>query len=542
MEVTKIWQLYERGKDYLNKENIYTNTDKYHDFYLGNQWRGMTDADELPVINIIQPTVDYKISTVAQNAMQIVYSPMGGFDASQRPAYLMACEQLNQFAATQWEKHKMDTKVWDIIKDACISGDSYIFFYDGEGRNQIIDRTNIYFGDEQQTDIQLQPYILIYERRLVDDVKKEAEQNGLDEGVISQIQSDEDTENQLGTKTEVKTDSGKCSCLLYINKNKDGVVTVSRSTKTVIYQPETAIVAQDSEGNTLAPLRVYPIAKLVWKSKKGTCRGHSEVAQMLANQVLINKSVARREEAVKLFAFPKMVYDSDLVSDTSKLSTAAAKIGVRRANGGKVSDLISYINPAPISADAKNITDELIERTRELAGAGDAATGQINPEQASGAAIAAAVAQAQLPLNEQIAYYRQFIEDIALIQFALWVSYNPNGLQVEYEDAGEPVSDIIPAEILSKMQVNIRVDVSPNTPQAQLAQDTELKSLMTANMISFDEFVDALDDKSFIPKAKLETILMERRERGNQGGLMPEMQDPNAMLQQGNPLEGQLAV
>ena len=38
--------------------------------------------------------------------------------------------------------------------------------------------------------------------------------------------------------------------------------------------------------------------------------------------------------------------------------------------------------------------------------------GQIDPTQASGTAIIATRDQAALPLNEQVARYRQFVEDV----------------------------------------------------------------------------------------------------------------------------------
>ena len=65
----------------------------------------------------------------------------------------------------------------------------------------------------------------------------------------------------------------------------------------------------------------------------------------------------------------------------------------------RVSDFISYLQPAQINAMASDIVFSLASQTRDLAGAGEAAMGQINPENASGAAIIAVKDAAAQSLN-----------------------------------------------------------------------------------------------------------------------------------------------
>jgi len=146
--------------------------------------------------------------------------------------------------------------------------------------------------------------------------------------------------------------------------------------------------------------------------------------------------------------------------------------------------------------------------SKELAGAGDAAMGQVDPTQASGNAIIATRDQAALPLNEQISKYRQFVEDLALLWYDIWVAYNPNGLEVQMDD--EEVVHIS-AETLKKMKVNVRIDVSQNNPFSKYAQEQALSNLLTSQHISFEEYVDALDDGSVTPKGKLKDILDKRK-------------------------------
>ncbi len=511
MDATQVWNEYQAGVDHHNQVGLYTETEQAHRLFEGDQWYGVdAGGDSLPQLNFVQPLVEYKTAMVAQNTMNITFSPMeyGG----DRKLASQACELLNKYARRQWELLKLDTKSWNVVRDACISGDSLLYFYDNKGSAQVIDRTNVYFSDENNPDVQSQKYILISERRFVSDVKNDAVQNMNNkdsypdfEVDIDLIVPDEITEHELGdeAKQEVKGPERKCLSILRIWKESDGIHFL-RAIKNVIYQPETVIPG----------LFTYPIAFYVWMHKKGSSRGIGEVTAQKANQIEANKNLYRRAIAAKISAFPKLLYNSSRITDLDSLTKIGAAIPVTNAEGLDVTKLVSYIMPAQTSPDAAAISGELIDKNMELAGAGDSATGQINPEEASGSAIMAARDQAAIPLNQQIADYKQFIEDIASIWYDMWVAYNPNGMEVTDEETG--AVEIISSDVLSQMKVNIRIDVSPADPISKMARNKFLENLFINGKIELEEYVDSLDEDSPAPKGKLQDIINKRQQRALQ--------------------------
>lgn len=510
MDATQVWAEYQAGVDHHNQVGLYTETEQAHRLFEGDQWYGVeSGGDMLPQLNFVQPLVEYKTAMVAQNTMNITFSPMeyGG----DRELASSACDLLNKYASRQWELLKLDTKSWNVVRDACISGDSLLYFYDNKGSAQVIDRTNVYFSDENNSDVQAQKYILVSERRFVSDVQNDALKNNIDKFDIDLIVADESTEYELGgeAKQEVKGPERKCLSLLRIWKEKDGIHFL-RAVKNVIYQPETVITG----------LFTYPIAFYVWMHKKGSARGIGEVTAQKANQIEANKNLYRRAVAAKMSAFPKLVYNSSKITDIDSLSKIGAAISANNADGLDVTKLVSYIMPAQTSPDAAAISAELVDKNMELAGAGDSATGQINPEEASGSAIMAARDQAAIPLNQQIADYKQFIEDIASIWYDMWVAYNPNGMEVVDEDTGE--TQMIPADVLSQMKVNVRIDVSPADPISKMARNKFLENLFISDKITLDEYVDSLDEDSPAPKGKLQDIINKRKERAMQQQMMQQ--------------------
>lgn len=529
-DFTHIWRKYQQGVSYIHKIGLVEKTDKAHRFYIGEQWYGLkSGGDALPMFNFIKPIIRFKVSTVCQKAMTAIYSPFDIRDEQEQAA----ATELGRYFDRMWELGKMDRVCRKVIKDAAIAGDAYLFFGEGDDikKGQIIDNVNLFLGDEKNEDIQSQPYIIIRERRFVRDIIDEARANGISDGDISLITSDDDVQDQLGEKTDIEyghTD-GKCVSLLYIYKDEEGYIHSAKSTKNVIYQPDRGIYEtyEDEDGNTVkGGLTSYPIVNFIWETRKNSARGVSEVEQLIPNQLEVNKTLARRSLTVKQAAYPKLIYNGSSVMNVQDLEKVGAVIEVTDAQIQGVNNIIGYLNPAAASPDAKNLSDELIITTRELAGAGDAAMGNINPEQASGNAIIAVRDQAVLPLNEQTAAYRQFVEDIALLWFDIWRAYNPNGIR-EFTEQGEI---FIPAEVLERLRVNVKIDVCDKDAYSRYAEEQSLGNLFNMQAITFEEYVDTLSDDSIVPKAKLKNIIAKRQERAleqqalMQGGMGNEMQ------------------
>ena len=59
--------------------------------------------------------------------------------------------------------------------------------------------------------------------------------------------------------------------------------------------------------------------------------------------------------------------------------------------------------------------------------------------------------------------------------------------------------------------MEIRIDVAPNSPLSHYAQEQALEKLFDRGAISFEEYVEALDENATAPKSKLEQIVKRRK-------------------------------
>lgn len=527
---THIWEKYKNGTNHHSAMNLYDETERNWNFFVGEQWKGVAFKDknyQPPMENIIKPIVRLQYSTVAQQKRSIVYN-----DMTEGGQYADVVRHLTALAEQEWEKSKMDSKVWQMTKRSAIAGDSYLYLYEQRKQqdtavpdkkpsiaHQLIPNTNIYFSDEQEEDINKMEYIIIAERVSVAKVRKIAEANGVPAHLLETIVSDEHKTEVASDAIEVKSDKGKCTSLLYFEKTEAGIK-YSRSTESVIYDEGTL------------PLDIYPIVGYRWEETIGTRRGVSAVKHLIPNQLEINYTLYRRSQSVKRSAFPHMVYDSTAIQNVDKLTEVGSTIAVNSFAANPVQNLVSYLPPASISPDAEKLQGELVNITRELAGAGDAATGAVDPTKASGEAIKAARDQSALPLNEQVSAQIQMLEDLAQLWFEMWVGYAVNGLEIQSEDEqGNPATIVIDQQTLKEINPSIKIDVSPIDPYSVMAEDNNLLAMLTAGQINFEEMTDSLSENTNLPKAKFENIIKARK------ALQQQM-----MMEQQQQMENELAM
>lgn len=90
---------------------------------------------------------------------------------------------LNRYEQRVWEKDKLDFKGRRITKDAAINDEGIMYVNFDEKTmmpvHEIIKKNDIYYGNENDDDIQSQPYILIRKRMPVVNAVELAKEEGL---------------------------------------------------------------------------------------------------------------------------------------------------------------------------------------------------------------------------------------------------------------------------------------------------------------------------------------------------------------------------
>ncbi len=514
---TDIWHLYEKHAMFMRNKGYYTSTDQNFKFFNGNQWENaiVNKNTELISINYIKPIVKYKVGVVTSTNYAVIYSSDNYESQEFRDVTKRASELLTKKIAKIFEINKMDYRIKKAVRKAAINGEIVAYWFwdtkDNIPKMELKSKVDVMYGNENDDDIQSQPYILIKRRSSVINAREYAKSKGLSDEEILNIHGDNFTQDESGESAKDEVDD-MTTIITFLYK-KEGTVYFSESVKYVT-------ITKDQDTG----LSYYPVAHLNWEDCEGNARGVGEVEQHITNQIEVNKTATRRAFIAKNIAYPYKVVNEDMIQNPEALNKVGATIRIKDGSAGDISNYFRITNPGSISPDIANLQNELITVSRELAGAGDMATGQIKPDEASGKAILAVQRASEQPLNEQSANVLQFIEDIGLIIFDMLKTYSENLIVLnEKIDAatGEVTEELItiPQQILESLKLNIKIDVTPKSAFDRYAQEASIENLtqsqlfLPQNQQMLEDYVSLLDDDSTMPKNKLLELIKRRKER-----------------------------
>ncbi len=525
LEKTNIWTMYNKHADYARIHGLFSDVDKCNNFYNGDQWEGLKlDGVEPVQYNFIKPTVNYKVNVVTKNLRAINYSADNVEGTEYRKTAKKICDLFNQRAARVWEKDQMDEKCKQIIRNAAITGEGVLYIsYDEKEKNptnEVLNMVDIFYGNENEPDIQKQPYILIKQRMTVLEAKELAEKYDVPAEKIKYLQGDDDTQDEAGEKDEVN------SMITIITRfyRKNGTIHFDKASKSVE-------ICKDED----MEITRYPALHTLWSYKVGSARGEGEVRTIIPNQIETNKTILRRLITLKNIAYPQKVYNSDLIVNPNEINSTGGIIEAKGLNIDDVRKAYAITQAGTMSPDAANIQGEMISTTRELANANEAATGQIDPEKTSGRAILAVQQASEIPLSDQNTSLNAMLEDMAKVWMEMWKVHNKDGMELENISTDPQTNeDVIKKEkidgtALDKLKTNVKIDITPKGPFDKYAQELSLENLAQSgqfmNTAWLKDLSTLLDNDSVMPKLKIDELIKRREEQQQQIRKIKEIGD-----------------
>ncbi|WP_308636115.1 hypothetical protein [Paenibacillus silvisoli] len=520
---TKDWQLYENGVSYNNRlsPNYYETVNANWDFFSGNQWRNLPDSDmPKPVFNIIKRVITFFVASLTTSKAKIHFEPMMYSHETPdtgRVSDAIAAAIANKQIDALFEKFKMEFRIKDALFDSAITGDAAAHFYfdvskkpygsryseiKGEICMELVDGTNIFFGNANSDKTENQPYIIVSGRDMVKNLKEEAERykNNPDA-----IREDSSYTNEAGYngKIEVEGDeSGKAEYIIIyrkVKKTRKGVDPATGmeneeeyTTITASKSVESAYIYQDIDTG----LSNYPVAWLNWEKQKNTYHGRALCTGMLPNQIFINRMFAMVMYHLMMTAFPKAVYNADVIDLwTNAVGEAIPVTGVDLNTN--LQNIAGYLQPGNMSNQIMEAIDLAMQYTKEMLGASDAALGQIDPKNTS--AIIAVQKSSAIPLENPKSNLYEWIEDIGKILFDMMGTYyGPRPVML---DDGT-VQDFDFAT-LKDAWLDIRADVGESSYWSEIASLQTLDNLLANGHITIDEYLKRIPDEQVPQKEEL---------------------------------------
>lgn len=511
----KAWAQYEAGKDYKRRIGLYSTVRQNERFFRGDQWYDAISEDlPKPVFNVIRRITDYLISTVASSDISIRYiaEALPFLERAADAETLRAClDGINKNAAHRWEKNKMSRKVYSVLTDAAISGDGIFFCYwdpkikgaqsySGDIVTEIIDNVNVFPADPNVADIQSQDYIIVSGRQNVSDLRREALEAGVSSEDVKKITPDSTQSLGAGSLSDYELHCEGSEKATYIIKfwREDSHVVFEKSTsECVIRRVHTAT-------------RLYPLAYFNWYSTKNSFHGTSPITSLIPNQKYLNRAYAMAMKHMIDTAFSKVVYDKSKIPEWSNaVGEAIAAVG-----GGSIADAVSVVGVGEMQDDYLSFINNIIEQTKELSGATEAALGDEQAQNTS--AILALQEVSKVPLQQVRSSFNQCLEDLANIWADMMCAYYPKNRLLTGECAGEPQCYAVDFGLLKDAVLSARVDVSEINRYSTSGAQNMLDKLLEGGHITPSEYIERLPGGLVIDREELLDILKKREKaKGN---------------------------
>jgi hypothetical protein len=494
---TEEWKQYQAGIDYNHKVDLYQTVNKNERFYAGDQWMGVvSNGLPTPVFNILKRIINYFVSSILSQNVTIHFVPENVGDSvttEEEEKIKKASQLLSSYSATLFEKNKINNKLRQLLLDAAISGDACGYVYwnseidtgqDSKGDIDVdtVDNVNVFFGDPNEVDVQKQRYIIISARELVINLQDEARANGFPEEDVLRIGSDEETFYQSGDRSQLQLDyrfsgMGKTTSLLKLYK-KDGKVFAKKITKFSNIRNE-----WDTK------LSLYPVTWMNWDVRKNSYHGQALVTGIIPNQIFINKMFAMAMMSLMHTAFPKVIYNKNMI--TAWNNQVGAAIGIERMGNESVGNVAQYMNAGQMSEQVMRTIDLAINYTKDMLGANDNLLGDINPERASGRSIIAVQQASAVPLESIKQNMYQFLEDMGYI----WLDYISKYYgtrKIDAEILGKRQIVEFNFDDLQKMKFRLKIEVGASSYWSELASNETLDGLLQQDRITFKQYLERI--------------------------------------------------
>ncbi|MBR2679169.1 MAG: hypothetical protein IKE23_00115 [Exiguobacterium sp.] len=513
----RVWAQYQKGVDYLyNLDNFFERVRINEHFWDGKQWIGL-DAKNMPkpVFNVLQRAGKFMVSTIGSNDIAVNIVPFTSLadDIERMVPISKEIEHIIEVA-------RMKEASKHVIRNAFVDGSGYMMqtfdpdvetgqLAQGAIKNQLVDCTNVFFGNPFSNDLQGQPYIIVSLRQDVTQVRQEAMELGMSKENAMAIQPDNEG---LHVNEDIATNLVTVLLKFYKKKTEVEEETVDPTTgqkikekkvKTTVWFTKVTKDAVIKEETDLGYKR-YPLACFGWDMIKNSYMYNSPMTSVIQNQIFINKCFAIAQMYGLQSAFPKIIFDKNKVQIEKFMNDFSPQAVAGIDLAGK---FIDFIKIPDFSNNIIELAKETIAQTKDMMGVTDASLGNVKPDNTS--AILALQESSSVPLEIQKQNFYVFWEDVVRNIIDI-VSTDYGVREVMTSDNQLAIIDF---SSLKNLNYNLDVEIGNGAQYSEIAQLQTLDKLVQAGYIGPDVYIDVVPSKYIPQKSKLLRSYQERMQQ-----------------------------
>ena len=494
-----VWSFYERGLRYNNQIDLEETVRCNENFYIGRQWENVeSNGLPTPTFNIIKRVVMFDVATITTDNLKVNATAMA--HTANTDELIPAVTVVNEEFDALTERNELTNLCREFVRNAAVDGDGCMYAYwdanaetgqeaKGEIRTEILDNTDVYFGNPTEKEVQRQPYIIIRSQLPTREVRIRAKENGSADWE-SIVPDDEFAHAMDNAKI---TDDMTTLLLILWKDDKTGTIWAYECTQTA-----EVTEAWDMEIN------LYPLVWLNWDYVKNCYHGQAMVTGILNNQIFVNRAWAMSMLSMMKTAYPKYAIDG------TRINSLDNRVGGYVKVNGDPNSAIKAIDPATISPQVAQYIQLAIEQTEKSLGATSVALGDTRPDNTSAIIALQRAAATPIELTKQNLY--KCIEDLYRIYLEFMsVYYGERLVDTEtsekmgavFEFAGMEMPDTITEyfdfSTLKDHPMTLKLDVGASSYYSEIASINTLDNLfIQAKAIDIIQYLERIPD-GYIP-------------------------------------------
>lgn len=559
----KIRKCFDDGVKYQGEMGFTKSFPRFVDFFEGRQWPAATKNTQnlpRPVFNCTKMIGRNKKSAILSVPGRIVYHAEN--DSPRVKAF-------NAFAEYIQKELKQDALDKDAIDDGVKKGSYHYHYYwdaDAHGLNadeqgalrcEVVDPLKIFFADPTCRDEQKQKWILIAQRRDLEEVRALADEDVPPETITA----DENSENHYGEREQ---DGDKLCTVLTRYFRVNGEVWWERATKSVLInaprplKPDVAGALRsiaDSEkdgqgarsvgdtdpykengggsasGASVRGFTLYPIVSGSYERREGSIYGIGEVEGILPVQKAINLLFAllilNNQQVAwgKYVAHPQALRGQRLTNEPGQVITdySPGFNGIR-----KLTEQVMQSQPIELATTMLNLL-------RSVSGATEVMTGEAVGSNMSGAAIAALQAQAQQPVEELRESFWQVKIKQGLVLAEFFKHYYASKAftyKTTAKDGTEQTAEgLFDGAEYADLTFDVVVEATKGSKSSTAGDINMLDAALASKAIDFETYVAIYPEDAISHKHDLQEALKALKQ-GESARMQAQMQQMQTVVQQ----------
>lgn len=495
------------------------------------QWEGVqSNGLPTPVFNFLKRVVLFSVANISTDNLKLWARPMASSGQQTTRVLETVADILNDQFAAIFEFNHIGGVLREFTRNAAVDADGCTYTYwdedvetgqtsKGAIRTEVLQNTQVLFGNPNNRDVQSQPYILIERRMLLKEARKRAKRYGNDPTAINA-----DNKDSGSTYMDSMSGSGtKVTVILRLWKDEEtGTIHAYECTRQA-----------EIRGDTDLGIKLYPITWMPWDFVQDCYHGQAMITGLIPNQIFVNKLFALSMISMMTLAYPKIVYDS------TKVAKWTNRVGGAIPVNGSVEGVAKIIDPAAVSPQISQFIELAISYTQKFLGASDVALGDTRPDNTS--AIIALQRAAATPMELTKQSLLQSIEDLGRIYMEFMGEYYGERY-VEISNPYDQQKIAVPFDFstLKTIPFTIGLDAGAASYWSEIAAMQTLDNLLMQGKISTVEYLKRLpagqitDKEALIATMQREQMMMQQA----QGGAAPT--EGEAPEVRGGPGYGQL--